>query len=147
MMKAKLLPLLWAAGMVLTGPALAADSHVATETSVAAYNATVDPDAFHPAVLEDVKKGVTADPATVRLIAPGMDKFSIYPLIGPPHFGEGVTRRWNYVLYFPLLAGESERRRCRMQVRFESMRGQYHVFVSDVVWQEQACADRVAAAG
>jgi hypothetical protein len=89
---------------------------------------------------------VTVSPAFVRLITPGVDKFSIYPLLGPPHFGEGITRRWNYVLFFPVAPGSTERVRCRMQIRFERQRGRYSVTVSEVIWQEQSCADRVAAA-
>lgn len=111
-----------------------------------AYAATVDPEAFRPVLLEHKKLGVTTTPATVRLIAPGMDKFSIYPLIGPPHFSEGITRQWNYVLFFPPAAGEAERMRCRMEIRFERPRGKYNVTVSEVVWQDQFCRDRVAAA-
>jgi outer membrane protein assembly factor BamE (lipoprotein component of BamABCDE complex) len=90
--------------------------------------------------------GATVSPAAVRMITPGVDKFSIYRLIGPPHFGEGITRRWNYVLFFPVAPGSLERVRCRMEIRFERPPGHYSVTVSDVIWQDQACADRVAAA-
>lgn len=110
------------------------------------YVASVDPSAFRKAPLEHKKLGVTVSPASVRLITPGVDKFSIYPLLGPPHFGEGITRRWNYVLFFPVAPGSVERVRCRMQIRFERQRGRYSVTVSEVIWQEQSCADRVAAA-
>ncbi len=110
----------------------------------AAYVAEVDPGAFHRVPLEEKKLGVTVDPASVRLITPGVDKFSIYNLIGPPHFGEGITRRWNYVLFFAATPGSAERVRCRMEIRFERPRGHYHVTVSQVIWQEQSCADRVA---
>jgi outer membrane protein assembly factor BamE (lipoprotein component of BamABCDE complex) len=119
----------------------------APETRAATYVATVDPDAFGRAPLEERKTGVTVDPAAVRMIVPGLEKFSIYRLIGPPHFGEGITRRWNYVLFFPLERGSMERVRCRMEIRFEKPRGRYHVVVSEVVWKDRACADRVAAAG
>ncbi|AKM06380.1 outer membrane protein assembly factor BamE [Pelagerythrobacter marensis] len=118
-----------------------------SETTVATYVPTVDPDAFGRAPLEERKTGVTVDPAAVRMIVPGLEKFSIYRLIGPPHFGEGITRRWNYVLFFPLEPGSMERVRCRMEIRFEKPKGRYHVVVSEVVWKDQACADRVAAAG
>lgn len=142
-MKASIFASLLVSGACLMTAASAAEEKASTASP---YQATVDPAAFRPAVLEHKKLGVTTDPATVRLIAPGMDKFSIYPLIGPPHFDEGITRRWNYVLFFPPAAGETERVRCRMEVRFERPRGHYHVVVSEVVWQDQACADRVAQA-
>lgn len=139
------LPLLL--GVSLASPA-AAVAGEADAPAGPAYAATVDPEAFRRTVpLEREKLGVTVNPADVRLIAPGVDKFSIYPLLGPPHFGEGITRRWNYVLFFPPSPGSSERMRCRMEIRFERLRGRYHVTVSEVVWQDQACADRVAAAG
>lgn len=112
------------------------------------YTARVDPAEFSDRASDTRKLGVTVHPATVRLVTPGVDKFSIYNLIGPPHFGEGITRRWNYVLFFPPVAGGAEKQRCRMEIRFGRERKDgYNVTVSEVVWQDQACADRVAAAG
>lgn len=142
-MKASFFASLFLSGICLMGPASAAEEKA---PAASPYQATVDPAAFRPVVLEHKKLGVTTSPSTVRLITPGMDKFSIYPLIGPPHFDEGVTRRWNYVLFFPPAAGETERVRCRMEIRFARPRGHYNVTVSEVVWQDQACADRVARA-
>jgi len=143
-MKARLLALPLIAA---TSIGTVAAAQEAAETGPATYVATVDPGAFKRAPLEEKKTGVTADPAAVRMIVPGLEKFSIYRLIGPPHFGEGITRRWNYVLFLPLAPGSTERARCRMEIRFEKPEGRYHVVVSEVVWQDQACADRVAAAG
>nr|WP_294809519.1 outer membrane protein assembly factor BamE [uncultured Sphingomonas sp.] len=134
---------------ILTGlmsPAAAVAQKAPPAPAATIYVASVDPSAFHKAPLEHKKLGVTVSPASVRLITPGVDKFSIYPLLGPPHFGEGITRRWNYVLFFPVAPGSVERVRCRMQIRFERQRGRYSVTVSEVIWQEQSCADRVAAA-
>ena len=145
-MKAMFFAALFLSGASLTNPALAAEDSASPASSAAAYEATVDPAAFRPVLLEHKKLGVTTAPATVRLITPGVDKFSIYPLIGAPHFAEGITRRWNYVLFFPAAPGSTERVRCRMEIRFERPRGHYNVVVSEVVWQEQSCADRVAAA-
>lgn len=142
-MKNRFLALSLLASMGVAGSAATAADPA---PAAAVYAAKVDPEAFRPVPLEHKKLGVTTTPATVRLIAPGMDKFSIYPLIGPPHFGEGITRRWNYVLFFPPAASEMERVRCRMQIRFERPRGHYNVTVSEVVWQDQSCRDRVAAA-
>lgn len=133
-------------GISLMSPAVVL-AEQASEPSTSAYVGKVDPAAFRKVPYEHKKLGVTVNPADVRLITPGVDKFSIYPLLGPPHFGEGITRRWNYVLFFPKSPGSTERIRCRMEIRFERPRGHYHVVVSEVVWQEQACADRVAAAG
>lgn len=139
-MKAEFLVMAPLLAMSPTAPALAQS---ATPSS---YKATVDPSVFRKAPLEHKKLGATVDPATLRLITPGVDKFTIYRLIGPPHFGEGITRRWNYVLFFSPAKGEAERVRCRMEIRFERQRGRYSVTVSDVIWQDQSCADRVAAA-
>lgn len=112
-----------------------------------AYIATVDPAAFPERAFEQKKLGVTVSPAAVRLITRGVDKFSIYNLIGPPHFGEGITRRWNYVLFFPPSPGRTDKLRCRMEIRFGRERKDgYNVTVSEVLWKDQVCADRVAAA-
>lgn len=127
-----------------SGAAFAAD---APPSPASPYVATVDPDAFPERLLEHKKLGVTVDPRTLQLVTPGIDKFSIYKLIGPPHFGEGITRRWNYVLFFPTAPGSAEKVRCRMEIRFgKERRDGYNVTVSEVVWKDQDCADRVAAA-
>jgi outer membrane protein assembly factor BamE (lipoprotein component of BamABCDE complex) len=113
-----------------------------------AYVARVDPAAFPERPSEYRKLGVTVSPATVRLITPGVDKFSIYNLIGPPHFGEAIANKWNYVLFFPPMPGTAERQRCRMEIRFSwNRKNGNNRTVSEVVWKDQACADRVAAAG
>jgi hypothetical protein len=119
-----------------------------TRPAPRAYAATVDPSAFPERRSEYRKVGVTVSPATVRLITPGVDKFSIYNLIGPPHFGEAIANKWNYVLFFPPAPGTTDRQRCRMEIRFswERKNGNNRT-VSEIVWKDQACADRVAAAG
>ncbi|MGK6318979.1 outer membrane protein assembly factor BamE domain-containing protein [Sphingomonas sp. DT-204] len=132
-------PLLVAVGL---SPAIAGEK-VGTAST---YVGRVDPSVFHNTPLEHKKLGVVVDPAAVRMITPGVDKFTIYRLIGTPHFDEGITRRWNYVLFFPTAPGSTERVRCRMEIRFTRQRGLYNVSVSEVIWQDQACADRVAAA-
>lgn len=142
-MKTRFLALTILSGLMSPAAAVAQKASPPPATT---YVASVDPSAFNKAPLEHKKLGVTVSPASVRLITPGVDKFSIYPLLGPPHFGEGITRRWNYVLFFPVAPGSVERVRCRMQIRFERQRGRYSVTVSEVIWQEQSCADRVAAA-
>lgn len=141
-MKAEFLALAPLLAMGLAVPALAQSAAPSS-----GYKATVDPSVFQKkAPLEHKKLGATVDPASLRLITPGVDKFTIYRLIGPPHFGEGITRRWNYVLFFPPAKEGAERMRCRMEIRFERQRGRYSVTVSDVIWQDQSCVDRVAAA-
>lgn len=144
-MKIKFLTLSALAGLGLLTPAAAIAAEVPA-ASASTYVATVDPAAFHKKPLEHKKLGATVNPATVRMIVPGVRKSDIYTWIGTPHFGEGITRRWNYVLFFPAAPGSTERMRCRMEVRFVRPRGYYNVIVSEVVWQEQSCADRVAAA-
>ena len=131
-------------GLSLAAPTAAAEK--ASAPSNATYVAKVDPTSFQPVPFEEKKLGVTVSPSAVRLITPGVDKFSIYRLIGPPHFGEAIARRWNYVLFFPVVPGSAERMRCRMEIRFDRPPGRYDVIVSEVIWQEQSCADRVAAA-
>ncbi|MDQ8754664.1 outer membrane protein assembly factor BamE [Sphingosinicella sp. LHD-64] len=112
------------------------------------YVGTIDPSAFRETPRERDRLGATVDPAAVRMITPGIDKFSIYRLIGPPHFNEAIARRWNYILVFPSASGSEERLRCRMEIRFAPpARGRYNVTVSEVVWQDRSCAERVAAAG
>jgi hypothetical protein len=143
-MKIRFLALPLLIGFGLSTPFAVAKDTAATPVSV--YVAKVDPDAFPLRPLEEKKLGATVSPATVRMITPGVDKFSIYRLIGPPHFNEGITRRWNYVLFFPIAPGSIERMRCRMEIRFKRPPGRYGVTVSEVIWQNQACADRVAAA-
>lgn len=140
-------------GLALMGPVAAVAAPTppsaptaSSSTGPAIYVATVDPGAFREVPGEQEKLGVTVSPAFVRLITPGVDKFSIYPLLGPPHFAESVRRRWNYVLFFPVAPGSVDRVRCRMEIRFERPKGHYNVTVSEVVWQEKSCADRVAAA-
>lgn len=136
------------AAALLIGASLGSSAAIAAEStsSPSTFVGRVDPSAFHKVPLEYAKMGTTVDPATVRQIVPGIDKFTIYRLIGTPHFGEGITRTWNYVLFFPTALGSTERMRCRLEIRFKHLRGHYNVVVSDVIWQDQACADRVASA-
>lgn len=118
-----------------------------TQASSSDHAATVDPTAFSDPASDRRKLGVAVSPAAVRLITPGVDKFSIYNLIGPPHFDERIARRWNYVLLFPPESNSTDKQRCRMEIRFGRERKDgYNVTVSEVVWQDQACADRVAVA-
>jgi outer membrane protein assembly factor BamE (lipoprotein component of BamABCDE complex) len=144
-MKTDFLALAVLSGLSLAIPATAGAQSASPPTPTP-YVASVDPTAFRHVPREETKQGVTVSPASVRLITPGVDKFSIYPLLGPPHFGEGVARLWHYVLFFPAAPGSAERVRCRMAIRFTRPPGRYYVAVSKVVWQEQSCADRVAAA-
>lgn len=144
-MKAKIVTLSFFSAACLGASAVVvAQESMPTEAS--GYVGRVDPDAFPDSPFEHRNRGVTVHPADVRLITPGVDKFSIYPLLGPPHFDEGIARRWNYILYFPDSPGSTQRVRCRMEIRFERPPGRYHVAVSEVVWKDQACADLVAAA-
>jgi outer membrane protein assembly factor BamE (lipoprotein component of BamABCDE complex) len=144
-MKAKFLALPLSAACLIGVPATAT-AQDAPAPAATAYVGTVDPGAFRDSPFEHRNRGVTVNPADVRLITPGVDKFSIYPLLGPPHFDEGITRRWNYILYFPASPGSTQRYRCRMEIRFERPKGRYDVVVSEVVWKDQSCADWVAAA-
>jgi hypothetical protein len=125
-MRITFLALTFLIGSGLSGT-FAATAKDAAATPVPVYVAKVDPDAFPHRPLEETKLGATVSPAAVRMITPGVDKFSIYRLI-------------------PVAPGSLERVRCRMEIRFERPPGHYSVTVSEVIWQDQACADRVAAA-
>lgn len=116
-----------------------------TENSLPVYAAVIDPTNFKETDHTMKKRGVTVNPADVRMIVPGVDKDSIYTLIGPPHFDEGISRKWNYVLFFPTGNG-TERQRCRVEIRFHRPDKSRAVEVQQLVWQDQACADRVAGA-
>ncbi len=129
-------------GVLATGAlAESADSMTVLPT----YQAQVNPALFEETERTMKKRGVTVNPADVRMIVPGVDKDSIYTLIGPPHFDEGISRKWNYVLFFPTGNG-TERQRCRVEIRFHRPDKSRAVEVQELVWQDQACADRVAGA-
>jgi outer membrane protein assembly factor BamE (lipoprotein component of BamABCDE complex) len=102
----------------------------------------VDPAAFTETAHSLRKRGATVTPAQVRGVVPGSDKDSVYTLIGPPHFGEGITRRWNYVLF--LTDGASPRLRCRFQLEFKKPGDGYNVVVDRITWGSQQCADFVS---
>lgn len=109
------------------------------------YKAEVNPARFEETERTMKKRGATVNPTDVRMIVPGVDKDSIYTLIGPPHFDEGISRKWNYVLFFPTGNG-TERQRCRVEIRFHRPDKSRAVEVQQLVWEDQACADRVAGA-
>ncbi|USR02313.1 outer membrane protein assembly factor BamE domain-containing protein [Sphingomonas aerolata] len=108
----------------------------------------VDADAFKDKRAYDQKKGIVIQPMIARMIVPGMDKDAVYRIVGTPHFGETITRTFNYILN--LTATGHEPMRCRMQVVFGTPRQgpltSRRPIVVRVVWQTSACADRVAAA-
>jgi outer membrane protein assembly factor BamE (lipoprotein component of BamABCDE complex) len=146
-LKKLIMTTLLGASLLAPAGAFARDETAAREESASTYVGTVDPTAFREAPRERDRPGATVSPQAVRMIVPGVDKFSIYRLIGPPHFNEGITRRWNYILFFPTAPGSAERVRCRMEIRFAPPGpGRYNVAVSEIVWQDRACADRVAQA-
>lgn len=109
----------------------------------------VTPDAFRDTSAIDRKTGIVIAPAMVAGILPGMDKDGIYRLLGTPHFGEGISRRFGYVLNFPAGKGQPGLR-CRLAVTFDRIARPgstaRHLGVSGLLWQTQACADRVASA-
>lgn len=101
----------------------------------------VNPSAFEENAQALRKKGVTVGVAQVRPIVPGTDKDSIYTLIGPPHFGEGITRRWNYVLFLTDATGSPMR--CRFQIEFKRSEDG-NLIVDRLTWGSQECADLVS---
>ncbi|WP_336966189.1 OmpA family protein [Sphingobium aquiterrae] len=81
------------------------------------------------------KEGVFVAPATVRLIAPGMTKRQVYPLLGVPHFHEGLfgERRWDYIVNAYTGAGTAYRV-CRLQLHWgRGMR------LDGIAWNSEEC--------
>ena len=84
------------------------------------------------------KRGITLLPAQTVPVRQGVNKDNIYALMGPPHFGEGITRRWNYVIN--LVDGDREPVRCRLQIDFRKPEGSYNVVVDRLTWSSEECA-------
>lgn len=120
------------AGGMTMAPAQASAQEAGTDARV-----TVDASAFTETKRTMRKKGVTVGPAQLMPIRPGVDKDTIYNLIGPPHFGEGITRRWNFVIF---IAGKQpEPMRCRLRVDFGKPRDGYNVVVKHMTWSSEEC--------
>lgn len=140
------LTLVLATAASLIVPTGAALSQV-TAMAVPSPRPAVDGDAFRTKSAYDRKKGIVIQPAMVRMIVPGMDKDAVYRIVGTPHFGETITRTFNYILNLTI-AGDDPMR-CRMQVVFGTPQqgplASRRPIVLRVVWQTSACADRVAA--
>lgn len=120
------------AAAVMLGIALPAAAAIAPDGGI-----VVNPDAFPETPRTLRKKGVTVGPAQLAPLRIGIDKDSLYTLIGPPHFGEGITRRWNYVIFVsrpsePLL-------RCRLQIDFGNRRDGYNVLAERLTWSSDEC--------
>ncbi|KQN16511.1 SmpA/OmlA family protein [Sphingomonas sp. PP-CE-1A-559] len=135
-----------AAPASLLVPNGAALSQVAT-MSEPSPRPLVDGSAFKTKSAYDRKKGIVIQPSMVRLIVPGMDKDAVYRIVGAPHFGEAITRTFNYILN--LTTTGDDPMRCRMQVVFGTPQqgplASRRPIVLRVVWQTSGCADRVAA--
>lgn len=99
---------------------------------------SVDPAAFTETARSLRKRGITVSPAQTASIRQGVDKDNIYRLIGAPHFGEGITRRWNYVLF--LHDGAEAPQRCRLRIDFAKSGDGYDVVVDRLTWSSDQCA-------
>ncbi len=102
------------------------------------YRPVVDPSvAFPDAKRSTVRGGLPMPPRTVAMVVPGMTKREIYPLLGAPHFSEGLfgVRRWNYVLNFNSGNG-TEQVSCQYQIRFDAK-----ARVAGAWFRDQQCAD------
>lgn len=107
------------------------------------YRITVDQSAFQESEHTRRKKGVTVGSAQLAPIRPGVDKDTIYNLIGPPHFGEGITRRWNFVIF---IVGETtDPLRCRLRLDFGKPRDGYNVVVTQMTWSSEECVAAASA--
>lgn len=117
---------------------LAAGAAAQTAPGVPTYRPAVDAGVLFPdADRAAVRGGQPVAPQTVALVVPGMAKRQIYPLLGPPHFREGLfgVRRWNYVLNFYTGSG-TEQVSCQYQIRFDTQ-----ARVSGAWFRDQHCAD------
>lgn len=128
------------AGMVC---ALTSAAAFADERGAVIPDVSVDASIFEETPRTLRKPGITVAPEQLRAIVAGTNKDSLYALIGPPHFGEGITRRWNYVIM--LTDGTADRLRCRLQIDFARPEGGGPLFADRVTWSSQQCADRIYA--
>lgn len=81
------------------------------------------------------REGVFIAPAMVRLIAPGMTKRQLYPLLGVPHFHEGLFGEhvWDYILNAYTGSGTAYRV-CRLQLHWaRDMR------LDGIAWNSEEC--------
>ena len=105
---------------------------------VPSYRPAVDgaltfPDTAHA----KMRGGTFVNSQTLALVVPGLSKKQVYPLLGVPHFNEGLfgVRRWNYVFHFYTGAGDAQIT-CQYQIRFDRRSR-----VEGTWFREQQCAD------
>lgn len=84
--------------------------------------------------------GSFPDVAELRLIQAGMNKQQIMPLIGAPHFSEGVwaVREWNYLFNFRK-DGSNDVMQCQYKILFDKDK-----LARSFYWQPAACASVLA---
>ena len=101
----------------------------------------VDPGAsrFPDPQSSTLQGGTFVNVANLRNVGPGLTKYQIYDLLGPPHFHEGVfhVRVWNYLFNFRR-AGTTVT--CQYQIQFDDDKR-----VSKTLWKDPACEDYVRA--
>lgn len=95
-----------------------------------------DGDGFPDPGRSTLKGGLSADLDEVRMVHKGMTKNQLYPLLGPPHFDEGVfhIREWNYVLNLPDVQAPRGYTQCQLRLHFDDARR-----VSDMAWKPRSC--------
>jgi len=132
-------------------PALASHSEMSAFIAAAAMLATLPqpsiaaepqftPDIAPSSAFPDARKavrkeGVFVAPAMVRLITPGMTKRQVYPLLGVPHFHEGLFGEhvWDYILNAYTGSGTAYRV-CRLQLHWaRDMR------LDGIAWDSDEC--------
>jgi len=126
------------AGLAL--PALAATTMNNAEWTAPAYVAKVDPSVHFPDKSYSwLRQGRFVSPHNIRMIAPGMLKPQIYPLLGEPMFNEAgpFVRTWNYIFDFNTPSGVLQ---CQFQIKFE---GEFKPAVTGAYWKDAACAKLV----
>lgn len=92
-------------------------------------------DAVHP-------EGLFVNMADLRSVRAGMSKAQLYPLLGAPHFDEGVfrVRRWNYLFDLPDRRAANGYTQCQYRIGFDDAG-----LASTFAWRTERCRKLVAA--
>lgn len=85
-------------------------------------------------------EGLFVNLADLRSVRAGMTKAQLYPLLGPPHFNEGVfhVRQWNYLFDIPDRMAANGYTQCQYRIRFDDA-----LRTSAFAWRPERCAKLV----
>ena len=106
-----------------------------------AGHATRDDAGFPDPASAQHPEGMFVNLADLRAVRTGMTKAQLYPLLGPPHFDEGVfhVRQWNYLFDIPDRTAANGYTQCQYRIRFDDT-----LRTSDFAWRPARCAKLVA---